>query len=154
MKHEEAGGEGGSPGRTARQGSRGAIVPPIRRRHPNRARRADLPHRGAGLLEENGFGVVEAANADAALKLLETRDDVRLLFTDIQCPARCDGMDLARQVHTRWPRILLIITSGQIAPAQAEIPDHDRFVGKPYRALGQVDRNARETSPPPAPLSF
>jgi hypothetical protein len=85
MKHAEAGGEGGSPGRTARQGSRGAIVPPIRRRHPNRARRADLPHRGAGLLEENGFGVVEAANADAALKLLETRDDVRLLFTDIQC---------------------------------------------------------------------
>jgi CheY-like chemotaxis protein len=36
------------------------------------------------LLEENGFGVVEAANADAALKLLETRDDVRLLFTDIR----------------------------------------------------------------------
>jgi two-component system, response regulator PdtaR len=147
MKHAEAGGEGGSPGRTARQGSRGAIVPPIRRRHPNRARRADLPHRGAGLLEENGFGVVEAANADAALKLLETRDDVRLLFTDIQCPARYDGMDLARQVHTRWPRILLIITSGQIAPAQAEIPDHDRFVGKPYRArdlLGEVNDMTRK----------
>jgi two-component system, response regulator PdtaR len=150
MKHAEAGGEGGSPGRTARQGSRGAIVPPIRRRHPNRARRADLPHRGAGLLEENGFGVVEAANADAALKLLETRDDVRLLFTDIQCPqcpARYDGMDLARQVHTRWPRILLIITSGQIAPAQAEIPDHDHFVGKPYRArdlLGEVNDMTRK----------
>ena len=147
MKHAEAGGEGGSPERTARQGSPGAIVPPIRRRHPNRARRADLPHRGAGLLEENGFGVVEAANADAALKLLETRDDVRLLFTDIQCPARYDGMDLARQVHTRWPRILLIITSGQIAPAQAEIPDHDRFVGKPYRArdlLGEVNDMTRK----------
>jgi DNA-binding NtrC family response regulator len=147
MKHAEAGGEGGSPGRTARQGSRGAIVPPIRRRHPNRARRADLPHRGAGLLEENGFGVVEAANADAALKLLETRDDVRPRFTDIQCPARYDGMDLARQVHTRWPRILLIITSGQIAPAQAEIPDHDRFVGKPYRArdlLGEVNDMTRK----------
>ena len=28
----------------------------------------------------------EAANAHAALKLLETRDDVRLLFTDIQMP--------------------------------------------------------------------
>jgi two-component system, response regulator PdtaR len=57
----------------------------------------------AGLLEENGFGVVEAANADAALKLLETRDDVRLLFTDIQMPGSCDGMDLARKVHARWP---------------------------------------------------
>ena len=48
----------------------------------------------AGLLEDNGFRVVDAENADAALKLLETRDDVRLLFTDIQMPGSCDGMDL------------------------------------------------------------
>jgi DNA-binding NtrC family response regulator len=96
----------------------------------------------AGLLEENGFGVVEAANADAALKLLETRDDVRLLFTDIQMPGSCDGMDLARQVHARWPSILLVITSGQIRPAQADIPHDGRFVGKPYRPnelLGEVN---------------
>jgi hypothetical protein len=51
----------------------------------SRRRCASAPLR-CGLLEENGFGVVEAANADAALKLLETRDDVRLLFTDIQMP--------------------------------------------------------------------
>jgi two-component system, response regulator PdtaR len=96
----------------------------------------------ADLLEENGFRVVEAANADAALKLLETRDDVRLLFTDIQMPGSCDGMDLARLVHARWPNILLVITSGQIKPAKAEIPDDGRFVGKPYRAnelLGEVN---------------
>jgi CheY-like chemotaxis protein len=40
----------------------------------------------AGLLEEHGFTVLEAKNADAALKVMETRDDVRLLFTDIQMP--------------------------------------------------------------------
>jgi hypothetical protein len=36
----------------------------------------------------------------------------------------------------------LIITSGHIKPAQAEIPDDGRFVGKPYRAnelLGEVN---------------
>ena len=96
----------------------------------------------AGLLEENGFGVVEAENADAALKLLETRDDVRLLFTDIQMPGSCDGMDLARKVHALWPRILLVITSGRVRPAQAEIPDDGRFVAKPYQAndlLTEVD---------------
>jgi two-component system, response regulator PdtaR len=87
-----------------------------------------------GLFEENGFDVVEAANADAALKLLETRDDVRLLFTDIQMPGSFDGMDLARQVHARWPNILLVITSGRTKPAQADIPDRGRFIGKPYRA--------------------
>jgi two-component system, response regulator PdtaR len=96
----------------------------------------------AGLLKENGFGVVEAENADAALKLLETRDDVRLLFTDIQMPGSCDGMDLARRVHARWPNILLVITSGQIKPTEAEIPDHGHFLGKPYEAnelLGEVN---------------
>jgi two-component system, response regulator PdtaR len=101
----------------------------------------------AGLLEDHGFGVVEAENADAALKLLETRDDVRLLFTDIQMPGSCDGMDLARKVHARWPRILLIITSGQIKPAEAEIPDHGHFVGKPYRGkdlLGEVNDMLRK----------
>jgi two-component system, response regulator PdtaR len=47
-------------------------------------------------------------------------------------------MGLARQVHARSPNILLAITSGQVA----EIPDHGRFVAKPYRANelhGEVD---------------
>jgi two-component system, response regulator PdtaR len=57
-------------------------------------------------------------------------------------PGSLDGMDLARQVHARWPSVLLVITSGQVKPAQAEIPDDGRFVGKPYQAkdlLGEVD---------------
>jgi CheY-like chemotaxis protein len=105
----------------------------------------------ADLLEEHGFRVVEARNADAALKVLEARDDVRLLFTDIQMPGALDGMDLAREVHQRWPHVLLVITSGQKKPAEAEIPDHGRFVAKPYSAaklLGQLDEmihNAPET---------
>ena len=96
----------------------------------------------ADLLEAHGFAVVKAENADEALKVLEQRNDVRLLFTDIQMPGALDGMDLARQVHARRPNVLLIITSGQTAPTRAEIPDDGRFVAKPYGAsdlLGQVD---------------
>jgi CheY-like chemotaxis protein len=96
----------------------------------------------ADLLEENGYDVVEAPNAEAALKTLENRPDVRLLFTDIQMPGRIDGMELARLVHERWPHILLVMTSGRQQPSQAEIPDHGRFIAKPYRAqelLGQVN---------------
>lgn len=51
--------------------------------------------------------------------MLETRDDVRLLFTDVRMPGLCDGMDLARQVHAHWPHILLVITSGHARPAKA-----------------------------------
>jgi CheY-like chemotaxis protein len=94
----------------------------------------------ADLLEEHGFRVIEARNAAAALKVLEARDDVRLLFTDIQMPGALDGMDLAREVHQRWPNVLLVITSGQKKPTEEEIPDHGRFVAKPYRAGELLDQ--------------
>ena len=62
---------------------------------------------------------MEAENAAAALKVLESRRDVRLLFTDIQMPGALNGMDLAREVHARWPNVLLVITSRQRKPGRA-----------------------------------
>jgi CheY-like chemotaxis protein len=94
------------------------------------------------LLEINGYTVVEADSAEEALKVMEQRNDVRLLFTDIEMPPGCDGLELARQVHDRWPKVRLVITSGKVRPAPAEIADHGRFIRKPYRAndlLGQID---------------
>jgi two-component system, response regulator PdtaR len=86
------------------------------------------------LLEESGYTVVEAASAKEALQVMEARKDVRLLFTDIQMPPGINGLELARQVHKRWPRVLLVITSGQTKPARAEIADDGRFIRKPYLA--------------------
>jgi CheY-like chemotaxis protein len=94
------------------------------------------------LLESHGYAVVEADSAEEAIKVMESRKDVRLLFTDIQMPPGCDGLELAREVHARWPKVRLVITSGQVQPTRAEIADHGRFIRKPYRAkdlLGQVD---------------
>ena len=88
----------------------------------------------ADLLEEDGFSVLEAKDADAALKVLEARPDVKLLLTDVQMPGSLNGMELASEVHARWPHILLVITSGRDRPARAEIPDDGRFVAKPYSA--------------------
>jgi two-component system, response regulator PdtaR len=96
----------------------------------------------ADLLEENGFSVLEAKDAEAALRVLESRPDVKLVFTDVHMPGCLDGMDLAREVHARWPHILLVITSGRERPTPADIPDDGRFVAKPYDAeelLGQVN---------------
>ncbi len=106
----------------------------------------------AGLLEEHGYSAVTAENAEIALKLLEKRPDVRLLFTDTQMPGKWDGMDLARQVHERWPHVLLLITSGRNRPRDAEIPDDGRFLAKPYRAedlLSEVDTLLSDHGPWP-----
>src|SRR5215203_2112901 len=72
-------------------------------------------------LEEAGFQVLEAANADVALKVLEARsDEVQVLFTDVDMPGSMDGLALAEQVHSRWPHVLLLmlllISSGYARP--------------------------------------
>jgi two-component system, response regulator PdtaR len=94
------------------------------------------------LLEENGYSVVEADSAKEALKVMEARKDVRPLFTDIQMPPGINGLELARQVHGHWPKVLLLITSGKLQPTKSEIADGGRFIGKPYRPkelLGEID---------------
>jgi CheY-like chemotaxis protein len=94
------------------------------------------------ILEDQGFRVVEAANAQAALDVLESTPEVRLLFTDIHMPGPLDGMELARRVHERWPHVQLVLTSGQTQPCPADIPDDGHFIAKPYRAeqlVGQVE---------------
>ena len=94
-----------------------------------------LRFNAADALEEAGFSVTEANNAETALEVPEARRDVRMLFTDVHMLGSFDGMELARQVHRRWPHILLMITSGRERPNAAEIPD-----AKPYRHSELVGR--------------
>ncbi len=84
------------------------------------------------LLASAGYRVVEADDAATALRILEEREDVRLLFTDIQMPGAFNGLELAHKVHERWPNVLLLVTSGGVTVGNADIPDDGRFVAKPY----------------------
>ncbi len=101
----------------------------------------------ANLLEQAGYEVVDAADADAALDIMARRPDVRVLFTDIQMPGGLDGMELANKVHEQWPHVLLLITSGARRPSTAEIADHGHFLPKPYtreQLLTEIDDLGRE----------
>jgi CheY-like chemotaxis protein len=90
-----------------------------------------------------GFEVVEAANADQAIDILESRRDITLVFTDIQMPGSMDGLKLARAVRGRWPPIKIIATSGQLDIAQGDLPEGGRFLPKPY-SPGQLAGVLRE----------
>ena len=93
---------------------------------------------GADLLEEAGFEVVEAANGDEALLVLEARPDVRVLFTDINMPGSLDGLELAQVVHERWPEVGLLVTSGRFNLRSDDIPNNGQFVAKPYEPAAVV----------------
>jgi CheY-like chemotaxis protein len=81
-------------------------------------------------LEVAGYTVVIANDADQAVAILEARQDIRLVFTDINMPGSMDGLKLAAAVRDRWPPVHIIITSGKIRPL--EIPANALFVPKPY----------------------
>jgi two-component system, response regulator PdtaR len=91
-------------------------------------------------LTDQGLEVLEAGNAENALDILEERPDVRLLFTDINMPGSLDGVDLAREVHERWPELLLVLTTGYRMPPLARIPTGCEFVVKPYDFDRLADR--------------
>ncbi len=90
---------------------------------------------GADLLAEAGFEVLEAGNADQALRILKSTQDVRVVFSDVEMPGSLDGLGLAHNIRRRWPGIEIVLTSGHHI-SEETIPREGRFVAKPYD--GQV----------------
>jgi CheY-like chemotaxis protein len=95
------------------------------------------------MVEAAGFDAVAAADADEAIRILESRNDIRAVFTDIQMPGSMDGLRLARVVRNRWPPVALIVTSGHIGETAPNLPSGGRFLSKPYEP-SQVQMALRE----------
>jgi CheY-like chemotaxis protein len=83
-------------------------------------------------LRAEGFRVLEATSASAALAMLETTGPVDVLFTDVDMGSATDGLVLARRVHERWPKTQIIVTSGHVNLSDRDLPPGGLFVGKPY----------------------
>jgi two-component system, response regulator PdtaR len=92
----------------------------------------------ADILEDEGFEVIEAATARAALSMLENRNGkVAALFTDVDMPGNMNGLELAGIVHSRWPSIALLVTSG-VARSSTSLPGSVVFLEKPYTSAAPV----------------
>lgn len=84
-------------------------------------------------LTDAGFVVIEAVQADEALGLLIAQAVViHALFTDIQMPGAMTGLELAHHVRDQFPRIALLVASGNSRPSPEAMPTGSRFLPKPY----------------------
>jgi len=92
-----------------------------------------------GMITDAGFEVVEAANADDAIEILEARRDISVVFTDIQMPGSMDGLKLARAIRGRWPPIKIVATSGLVDVGEKDLPEGGRFLAKPYQSKELTD---------------
>lgn len=90
-------------------------------------------------LQDLGFKVLAAANADEALVMLAQNPDIQVMFTDVDMPGGVDGLRLAAAVRDRWPPIKIIVTSGHRKVVEADMPKDSQFFGKPY----SIDEVAR-----------
>jgi len=86
------------------------------------------------MLEDAGYLVLEAGTAEEALEVLESRNDIAAVFTDIEMPpGTLCGLRLAKAVKDRWPAIQVIVTSGRKAVDELDFPKLGRFIRKPYQ---------------------
>ena len=83
-------------------------------------------------LEDSGFTVLEAADADAAIHLLVKNLDIRIVFTDVDMPGSMDGLKLAAAISKRWPPIKIVVTSGHRKVNTNDLPVEAHFFAKPY----------------------
>lgn len=63
-------------------------------------------------ITELGFKCIAAASGDEAAEIMEARDDIALVFTDLVMPGELSGYDLAKLVAARNPQIKILLTSG------------------------------------------
>ena len=86
-----------------------------------------------------GFAGIGAENADDAIRILEARADIRLVFTDVEMPGTMDGVKLAHYIRNRWPPVHLVVVSGKAVLAESHLPAGSRFFSKPYNENAIVE---------------
>jgi two-component system, response regulator PdtaR len=84
-------------------------------------------------LAAEGYEVLTADDADQAIEILESRNDITTIFTDIEMPGLMNGLKLAAAVRDRWPPVNIVITTGKARPPNDQMPTNSRFVAKPYQ---------------------
>jgi CheY-like chemotaxis protein len=82
------------------------------------------------VLSDDGFEVIEAADAEEALAALDGHD-IAVMLTDIQLPGAMDGRALAARARETRPRLPVIFMSGRPDPDVGGNP-LDVHVNKPY----------------------
>ena len=105
------------------------------------------------LVLNSGYEVLEATNADEAIRILEKRDDIDLVFTDVQMPGTMDGVKLAHYIRDRWPPVRLMVASGREIIEESSLPMGSKFFSKPYNDHAIADAMASLLSSETRPTS-
>lgn len=105
-------------------------------------------------LEDAGFVVIGAKNADVAMAIITDRSDIVVVVTDVRMPGSVDGFGLAAWMREHAASVPIVITSGlaELPDIAAINPAIARIVAKPYRsqevAAWVRELSSRAVTPP------
>ena len=95
-----------------------------------------------GLLKSHGAQCALVDGGEKALTHLEGGDPVDVIITDIVMP-KMNGIDLAKTVQDRYPKLPIILLSGNISRFEMEVPPRAHLMQKPVK-LPQLLERIRE----------
>jgi PAS domain S-box-containing protein len=86
-------------------------------------------------LSEAGYRVLEAPDAATAMTIIESRERIELLLTDVVMPGEMDGRDLVQAAVARRPLLRTLLTSGfpDARWSGSTMRTGGRLLSKPYR---------------------
>jgi PAS domain S-box-containing protein len=91
----------------------------------------DVANASTGLLEQLGYSVQWAPDAESALKAIEA-DGFALVLSDIVMPGRIDGIGLARTIRQKRPTLPIVLATGYSDAVHNAPPDFP-ILRKPYQ---------------------
>jgi DNA-binding NarL/FixJ family response regulator len=83
------------------------------------------------MVEQAGFEPVEAMSSADAIKLLEERLDIRMVYMDLDMPRSRKGIEIAAAIRKRWPPIEIILTAAYFTRESVDLPERAEFYSKP-----------------------
>lgn len=83
------------------------------------------------MVEKAGFEAVEALSSADAIRLLEERLDIRLVYMDLDMPRSRKGIEIAEAIRKRWPPIEIILTAAYFTRESVQLPERAEFYPKP-----------------------
>ena len=105
------------------------------------------------LLNDLGYRVLKAKDAQSALSIIESGMPIDLLFTDVVMPGTLKSTELARKARERIPHLAVLFTSGYSQNAitsAGRLDENVELLSKPYsrdalaRKLRHVLANAAQ----------
>src|ERR671921_242016 len=66
--------------------------------------------------------------------ILQARQEINVVLTDVDMPGSIDGFEFARLVRQGWPEVAVLVISGKTSPGPGDLPQGAHFLHKPVRS--------------------